>query len=63
MLLVGGFHKGLDRRVAFGIAGNRHHLEIAALQLLPQLLPDRQVKSAASPGSPEEKEDLLAAEL
>ena len=63
MHLVGGFDERLDRRPTLGVAGDRDDLEIAVLQLLPQLLPDRQVKSAASPGRPEEKQDLPAQQL
>jgi hypothetical protein len=63
MLLASGGDEGFGRGAAFGVARNRHHLEVAVFQLLAKSLPDRQVKAAASPGGPEEQKDLLALEL
>ncbi len=62
MLLASGGDERFDRGAAFGVAGDGHQLEVAVFQLLPQSLPDRQVKAAASPGGPEEQKDLLALE-
>src|SRR5579864_3740277 len=63
MLLLRGRDEGLRCGSTPCVAGDRDNLESSALQLLPQPLPDRQVKPAASPGGPEEQEDLLAQQL
>src|SRR5258706_1121437 len=63
MLLVRGGDERLYRSFALRVTGDRDDFEIPVLQLFPELLPDRQVKPAASPGGPEEQEDLLAPEL
>jgi hypothetical protein len=49
MLLVCSRDERLNRLTALGVTGDRDDLEIAVFQLFPQLLPDRQVKTAASP--------------
>jgi hypothetical protein len=39
---------------------DRDDLQVLALQLLVECLPDRQVEAAPSPGGPGDEEDLLA---
>ena len=46
-----------------GLAGDGDDLEALVLQLLAQVLPDRQVQAAPSPGRPGDEEDFLAALL
>ena len=63
MALVRGGDKRLGGLSPFGVARDRDDLEVLVFQLLPQLLPDRQVKPAASPCRPEKQEHLFAAQL
>lgn len=63
MLLFGGLDEGQGGCGALTFAGDGDDLEVLAVQLFSEVLPDRQVEPAASPRSPGEQEEFTASKV